>query len=276
MLISRIITSRPPTNSTTPRLDLELLLTKALNKPKVFLYQQADYELSPMQEKNFNGLYQRYLAGEPIAYILGKKEFWSLELMVNKNVLIPRPETELLVEIILQQLDQESATIADLGTGSGAIALALASERPNWSIIATDISLAALEVARYNAMKLQIPNVEFCYSDWGWELPQKKFDVIVSNPPYIAEDDPHLKQAAIKFEPKLALVAGDGLAATKIIVKQAQDHLKADGWLLLEHGYDQNEAVTKILWQNNYRKITSYQDLAGRDRAILAKKIDNQ
>ena len=215
-------------------------------------------------------MYEKRLAGEPIAYILGKKEFWSLEFTIDEKVLIPRPETELLVEIILQ-IDSSCINIADLGTGSGAIAIALAKERPNWQITATDISEEALEVARSNAQKLEIQNIEFYCGDWGEALPDKKYDVIVSNPPYIDKNDPHLKQGDVKFEPKIALESGDGLSSIRKIIAQAKSRLKTNGLLVLEHGHDQSKAIQHLLQKYNYKDIVPHKDLANIYRAIMAK-----
>jgi len=189
---------------------------------------------------------------------------------VNKKVLIPRPETEMLVEIILQ-LDCANANIADLGTGSGAIAIALAKERPNWHVVATDISQDALEVASHNASRLKIQNIEFHCGNWCDALPDKKFDAIISNPPYIAKNNFHLQQGDVRFEPRIALEAGDGLDAIRKIIIQAKNRLKAGGVLALEHGYDQSDIVQKLLHQNNYQKITPYKDLANIYRVVIAK-----
>lgn len=269
MNINKILT-KPLANSTTPRLDLELLLEAILHKPRSFLYANPEYGLTSEQEEAFQVLYARRLRGEPIAYILGKKEFWSLELAVNEKVLIPRPETELLVEIVLRELKQEVADVADLGAGSGAIALALATERPTWKVVATDASEDALQVASYNARQLQVQNVEFYRGSWCVALPDRKFDVIVSNPPYIDENDPHLEQGDVKFEPKTALTSGNGLRDIREIIVQAKGKLKAGGLLVLEHGYDQSGAVQELLRLNNYHQITPYQDLAHIYRAVVA------
>lgn len=270
--IATIIKTKPLRDSTTPRLDLELLLEKVLEKPRGFLYTHPAYELSLQQEEIFESLYQRRCQGEPLAYILGKKEFWSLELMVNEKVLVPRPETELLVEIILAKVKHKTATIADLGTGSGAIALALASERPHWQIIATDISEEALQVARHNATHLQIKNIEFYCGSWCAALPKQLYNVIVSNPPYGTICDPILEQKVLKFEPKIAVAIGnDGLDALREIIIQAKNNLTPAGLLVLEHGYNQSEAVQQLLQKNNYHQITAHQDLAGIKRAVVGQ-----
>ncbi|MEI8054472.1 MAG: peptide chain release factor N(5)-glutamine methyltransferase [bacterium] len=254
------------------KIDAELLLAFALNKPRSFLYAYPEYELTKEQEKTFDALLGRRASGEPIAYILGKKEFWSLELTVNQSVLIPRPETELLVEVALNKLGREVAIVADMGTGSGAIALALAAERSKWNIFATDISTDALNLARYNAGRLQLNNINFCCGDWCSALPNKKFDLIVSNPPYIAQNDPHLQQGDVRFEPKIALKAGNGLVALKKIIIQAKEYLAIGGLLMLEHGYNQSRQVQELLCQNKYHAITPYKDLAGIYRIVVAEK----
>jgi release factor glutamine methyltransferase len=259
--------------STTSSLDLELLLAEAINKERSFLYAHPEYKLTKEQEIIFQKLYKRRLQGEPIAYILGRKEFQSLELMINKHVLIPRPETELLVEVILDRLTCELANVADLGTGSGAIALAIAKERPKWNVVATDISGEALQVAKDNAVRLQVKNIEFYCSDWCRALPNRKLDAIVSNPPYIANSDLHLQTGDVRFEPKVALEAGDGLVAIKTIIHQAKIKLKDSGFLVLEHGYDQSEQVQELLYRSSYREISPYKDLAAIYRVIIAKFV---
>ena len=259
-------------NNSISRIDIELLLAVVLNQSRSFLYAHPEYELSLVQKENFDLLYERRISGEPIAYILGKKEFWSFELTVNQNVLIPRPETETLVEVALNKLGREPAAVADLGTGSGAIAIALAHECPNWAVVATDISEAALKLARHNVMQLQLKNIEFYCGDWGGALPRKKFDLIISNPPYIAQNDPHLQQGDVRFEPKIALEAGDGLSELQKIIIQAKEYLKIGGLLMLEHGYDQSEKVQNLLHQNKYQNIMPYKDLADIYRIVVAQK----
>lgn len=254
------------------RIDVELLLAAVLNQPRSFLYAYPEHELTLEQKKNFDLLCTRRTNGEPIAYILGKKEFWSLELTINQNVLIPRPETETLVEVALSRLGREPAIVADLGTGSGAIAIALAHERPNWTVVATDVSEEALKLARHNARQLQLKNIEFYCGDWGGALPRKKFDLIISNPPYIAQNDPHLQQGDVRFEPKIALEAGDGLSELQKIIIQAKEYLKIGGLLMLEHGYDQSEKVQNLLQQNKYQNITPHKDLANIYRIVVAEK----
>jgi release factor glutamine methyltransferase len=256
----------------TPHLDVELLLAHVLKKDRSYLHSHYDQELTPIIIKAFSILLEQRLTGKPIAYILQHKEFWSLDLEINEYVLIPRPETELLVELALKSLPtNKKLHIADLGTGSGAIALALAKERPNWLITATDKSYNALIVAKKNADRLSLTNVQFVLSDWGLNLPKHKFDAIISNPPYIAEDDPHLL-GSIKFEPHLALIAkNNGLEAIATIINQTKNKLMPNGLLLLEHGKTQGNLVKKILETNGYKNIIQHQDLAGLDRAISTR-----
>jgi release factor glutamine methyltransferase len=256
-------------NSKTPRLDLEILLREVLQKPRSFLFANPDHELSKEEEDFFQELYLRRRKGEPIAYILGKKEFWSREFAVNNKVLIPRPETELLIEIILQDFKKEKANIADLGTGSGVIALTLACERPSWNVVATDICADALQVASYNAMQIGVQNIEFYRGSWCEALPKRKFDLIVSNPPYGQKSNPILQQEDVRFEPQDAVTPGeDGLIAFRQIVEQAKDKLNEGGLLLFEFGYDQSEQIQVLLCEHGYQDITVHKDLAGIDRAI--------
>lgn len=269
MMISELLAARTLSNSAASRLDVELLLAAALGQPRNFLYAYPEYTLTTVQEERFNDLFERRVNGEPIAYILGKKEFWSLELTVNSSVLIPRPETEMLVEAVLNKFDDAAITIADLGTGSGAIALALAHSRPKWTIIATDISKEALSLARYNAARLQLKNIEFYCGNWCDALPNKKFDLIISNPPYVAKSDPHLQQGDVRFEPKIALEAEDGLSAFRKIIVQVKDWLKPGGIIILEHGHDQSKNVQNLLHQSAYQNIMSYQDLTSTDRMVV-------
>jgi release factor glutamine methyltransferase len=214
------------------------------------------------------------LRGEPLAYLVGQREFWSLPLRITPATLIPRPETELLVELALERLPYDAPLqVADLGTGSGAIALAIASERPNTKIVATDISAKALTVAKYNARKLKIYNVMFRQGNWCKPLANERFALIVCNPPYLANDDPHLCQGGLRFEPPLALLAGyDGLRAISAIVPQAIAHLQSGGWLLLEHGYDQCEKVSALLQENGFIETTQHQDAANINRVSIGRR----
>jgi release factor glutamine methyltransferase len=208
------------------------------------------------------------VAGEPVAYIIGHRGFHAIDLALTPDVLIPRPETELLVELALQRIPQrEEVEIADLGTGSGAIALAVAHARPHVRVLATDANAAALDVARGNAQRLGIGNVEFAQGDWCAALGARRFGLIVSNPPYIAENDEHLARGDLRFEPRRALASGaDGLDAIRAIVRDARDHLNAGGRLLLEHGFDQGFAVRGLLKQGGLQDVFTARDLEGRER----------
>jgi len=260
--------------SKTPTLDAELLLSHCLQKPRSFLHSHADTALSADTQQQFNALLQRRAAHEPIAYLLGEWGFWSLDLAVTTDTLIPRPETELLVEQALQRIpSNEHTAVADLGTGSGAIALAIASERPQAQIIATDQSAAALHIAQQNAHKNAITNVTFIASDWFTALSGHRFAMLVSNPPYIATNDPHLNQ--LTFEPHSALASGpDGLDDIRQITAQAPAYLTPGGWLLLEHGYDQAAAIQALFTQHGFQQISTVQDLEQRDRVTLGRTSD--
>lgn len=258
---------RLPTDSA--RLDAELLLAEVLQKPRLYLRSHGEQPLSTEQQLRLSELAQRRQAGEPMAYILGRQEFWSLDLQVSSSVLIPRADTETLVEQALALIPAAARwTLADLGTGSGAIALALATERPDCRILASDRSPDALAIAQANAERLRL-KVEFFCGDWLQALPAEPLDLIVSNPPYIADTDPHL--AALSHEPRSALVAAEqGLKDLSEIAQQARALLKPGGWLLLEHGYDQGEAVRNLLQHCGYQHVRTQQDLAGNDRISLA------
>ena len=253
------------------RLDAEVLLAHALQVDRSFLYSHPN---DLIDEAIVLPLYQRRLYGEPIAYIIGKKDFWRSTFVVNEHVLIPRPETELLVENALSFFSKEQKIkVADLGTGSGAIALSLAQERPQWEIVATDISEQALLVARQNQKNLQLDTVQFYLGSWCDALPHEKFDMIVANPPYIAEGDVHLSQGDLRFEPLSALMAAEqGLAAIRLIAQQARQYLKMSGLLLVEHGYDQADAVRDIFEKTGYRDIQCLKDLAGLNRMTVARE----
>ena len=254
--------------SETPRLDAEVLLAAALERPRSYLHAWPDRTPEPKQSARFLAWLAWRGAGFPVAYILGRLEFWSLELDVTPDTLIPRPETELLVELALARLPVDRPiTIADLGTGSGAIALALAVERPLARIVATDQNPAALAVARRNAQRLEIRHVDFREGDWCAPLRNERFDLIAANPPYVATADPRWRQGELRFEPPAALVSGsDGLDALRVIIAQAPDHLKPGGWLLLEHGYDQGETVPALLRERGFDAASDYQDAAGISR----------
>ncbi|MBU1558298.1 MAG: peptide chain release factor N(5)-glutamine methyltransferase, partial [Gammaproteobacteria bacterium] len=254
--------SQALTSSQTPLLDCEILLAFAIKASRTYLYTRPEQTLTPEQQEAFLQAFEQRQQGKPIAYIVGHKEFWSLDLLVNSHVLIPRPETELLVEIALNLLPKDqSLEIADLGTGSGAIALAIAKERPQANIKATDYSKEALHIAEQNAERLKIKNVQFVYSNWCNEL-KGSFNLIVSNPPYIAEQDPHLSTGDVQFEPKDALITGPtGLEAITHLIDQCRKHLRTKGYLLFEHGYNQAHEVQTILQRYGYKDIERFQDL---------------
>lgn len=249
----------------SPRLDAEVLAMHVASLTRAQLVTRAADPLVPEQQERLQALLARRARGEPVAYLTGTREFWSMELRITPDVLIPRPETELLVEEALARIPAESDwTVADLGTGSGAVALAVARERPRCRVIATDSSAAALEVARGNARRLGIRNIEFRHGDWLGPLAGERLDLIVSNPPYVAEGDPHLAEGDVRFEPPAALIAGaEGLDAIRIIAASAAAHLRPGGWLLLEHGDTQRTAVARILRDHGFREVRCRPDLAG-------------
>lgn len=263
-------------SSSSASLDAEVLLAFCLKKNRSYLFSHGEDILSPESAQLFAQLLEKRKEGWPIAYLVGEREFWSLPLKVTPETLIPRPETELLVELILDFYPEKSLHVLDLGTGSGAIALALAKERPSWHITATDASLSALAVAKENADKLGIHNVCFLKSDWFTELDlNAAYDIIVANPPYIAENDPHLREGDLRFEPQTALVAAsDGLAALRIIIEQGFVYLKPNGRILLEHGYDQKLAIASIFKERGYQEIKSWRDWQNNDRVSGARRIE--
>ena len=255
--------------SDTARLDVAVLLAHALERDKTYLYTWPDRELTAAQQQVFESLLVQRQKGVPIAYLVGEKEFWSLSIKVSSDTLIPRPDTELLVQLGLELFASDSPrTIADLGTGTGAIALALAHERSRWQVLGADISPQIVALAEQNRVAFQLMNLRFVVSDWCSALPKQAFDLILGNPPYIAADDPHLLCGDVRFEPKTALVSEeDGLHDIKCIATQAKDHLKLQGFLLLEHGCQQAQAVREILSAVGYSNMKTFQDLAGLDRA---------
>lgn len=261
--------------SDTPRLDAELLLAKTLNESRSFIIAYPDFFLTPVEIADYQQQIAQRVQKIPLAYLLGEKEFWSLPFIVTADVLIPRPETELLLEILLKDYQHCSElTIVDLGTGSGALAIALAHEQPHWHIIASDISQAALVVAQENARRLlkKEAHITFLHSDWLSDFPKNCYaDVIISNPPYLAEDDPHLIHSEISHEPISALVAEEqGLAAYQKIATQARSRLTAGGRLYVEHGARQAEAVADIVLQAGFSAVERYLDLAGLPRVLRA------
>ncbi len=274
--------------SDTPKLDSEILLLKVLNDgpgtllsspstatsyTKTWLLTWPETTVENEHVERFKKYLKQRSTGMPIAYITGTKDFWSFTLDVTSDTLIPRPETELLVESALEKIPNTIQTkVLDLGTGSGAIALAIASERENSSVLATDTSEQALTIARCNASKLILENVSFCQSHWFNSIPKQQFDVIISNPPYIAEDDPHLEASVRHFEPLAALLAdSNGLANITEIIETSQQYLKPSGWLLFEHGFQQAEAIQQLFKQSGFIEIQTLNDLGQQPRITCAQ-----
>ena len=258
------------------RAEAEWLLCHALHCERSHLYTWPDKTLDSAQRQHFEQLLARRLRGEPMAYIKGEKEFWSRRFEVGSGCLIPRPETELLVEFALAHCDRDHAlSLLDAGTGSGAIAVTLACECPHWRISASDIDEAALRLARRNA-DAHGADIRFIRSDWFSAI-DARFDVIISNPPYIASGDPHLEQGDLRFEPRQALAAGgDGLDALRVLCSQAPEHLNAGGWLLLEHGHDQMQAVRALLQANGFDNIQQLHDHAGVPRLSAGQRVQQR
>ncbi|WP_115553098.1 peptide chain release factor N(5)-glutamine methyltransferase [Xanthomonas arboricola] len=253
------------------RADAEPLLLHALGRDRAWLFAHGRDPVPPTIAQAFDALVQRRQTGEPVAYLTGSRGFWTLDLAVSTATLIPRADTEALVELALERLDQAPGRrVADLGTGSGAIALAIASERPQAQVIATDASAAALAIAQRNADSHRLSNVECRQGSWFVPLAGERFDLIASNPPYIAAGDPHLAQGDLRYEPASALASGsDGLDDIRSIVADAPAHLRAGGWLLLEHGWDQGAAVAELLRTRGFTQVATHQDLEQRDRVTL-------
>ena len=251
--------------------DVRLLMQQVLNVNHAWLISHANDVLSAEQMNAFNAIFKRRLAGEPMAYILGQREFYGLNLKTTSATLIPRPDTEILVESALAKIRTDiPSNVLDLGTGSGAIALAIASQSPWAKITAVDFSEEALHVAQENAATLNLNHVTFKQSTWFSEIGHQQFDLIVSNPPYIAKDDVHLQQGDLRFEPITALASGaDGLDDIRVIVAHAPQHLNQNGWLILEHGYDQADAASRLLADRGFTQVSHALDLAGIERVTM-------
>jgi release factor glutamine methyltransferase len=272
-IIASLLRSAELPDSPTARLDVELLLAAALGKPRSFLHTWPERIVSSEAALKFASYLQRRQTGEPVAYILGQQGFWKLDLEVAPHTLIPRPETEMLVEAALELVPTFApAQVLDLGTGTGAIGLALASERPAWHVTAVDRVLEAVALAERNRQRLQLNNAKVLSSHWFDSLEGKRFDLIISNPPYIAAEDPHLVTGDVRFEPNSALVAGaDGLDDLRLIIDQASAHLNPEGWLLLEHGYDQGAAVRDLLSSHGFDKVQTRRDLGDHERITFGR-----
>lgn len=275
--IESLLRDTPPRlpEAESARLEAEMLLAHVLGKGRSYLYTWPDHELDAEQAAAFEALVARREAGEPVAHILGERGFWSLDLKVSTDTLIPRPETELLVEAAqarLAECDTQPVRIADLGTGSGAIALAIASDCPSCEVVAVERSAGALAVARENAERHRLGNVELLQGSWYEPLAGRRFHLILSNPPYICADDPHLQRGDVRFEPLSALASGaDGLDDIRHLVAHAPAHLESGGWLLLEHGWEQGEAVRNLLIAGGFQQVESLLDLEGRERVSLGR-----
>jgi release factor glutamine methyltransferase len=257
-------------NAPLDALETRILLTHALGLSRVQLITQSERKMTADEAQRLSGLFERRSNGEPIAYITGEREFFGLGLLVTPAVLIPRPETELLVELAVERLP-DHGSILDMGTGSGAIAVAIAHARPDAGVTAIDVSDAALAIARQNATR-HGANVAFLQSDWYDALANLQFNIIVANPPYIVKDDVHLSQGDLRFEPIGALTDhADGLSALRTIVGGAKAHLAPGGWVLTEHGYDQASAVRELLHAQGFTDVQSWKDLASIERVSGAR-----
>ena len=249
------------------RRDTEILLCHCLGKPRAWLYTWPEKEVARDCARDFEKLLAQRREGVPVAYLTGEREFWSLQLAVSDATLIPRPETETLVSWALELALPNAASVLDLGTGSGAIALALASERPHWHVTALDVSEEALQVARGNAVRTRLTSVHFVQSDWYQAVTGQRFNALLANPPYIDGDDPHLALGDVRFEPRSALVSSDsGLEDLGLLVTGAPDQLLDGGWLLLEHGFEQANAVSVMLHDAGFSQVSTRRDMSGQQR----------
>jgi release factor glutamine methyltransferase len=260
--------------SDSPQLDCELLLCYVLDVDRTWLRTWPEKEVSKSLEAKFCALLEQRVQGQPIAYLVGSRGFWSMDLQVSEDTLIPRPETELLVELALGLKLPKNSHGLDLGTGTGAVALALATERADMSFIAVDYQIGAVSLANKNCQNLGLANVAIFQSDWfdSVQLTDNHFDLIVSNPPYISANDPHLQQGDVRYEPNTALVSGvDGLDDLKKIIARSPCYLKSDGWLLLEHGFDQGPAIVRLMSKAGFQKVVTHKDYNQVDRVTLGQ-----
>ena len=270
--------------SPSPRVDAEVLMEFATGRSRTWLYTWGDSECPTWEHARFDALIAARAQGQPVAYLTGEREFWGLPLATSPTTLIPRPDTETLVEAALARAGTPTGRLLDLGTGTGAIALAFASEKPDWQVVGVDVRPEAVALAAHNARTLNITNATFLVSDWfsalrssspsesspGSPSPGSTFEIIVSNPPYIAADDPHLGQGDVRFEPRSALVAeADGMADLLHLITTAQAFLSPGGWLVLEHGYQQAPSVRQALKLAGYQSVESVQDMGGHERVTL-------
>ncbi len=254
----------------------QILLCHVLKINRTKLYTNSDQKISLLDEKIYQQLIEKRKIGYPVAYLIGSRKFWTLDLMVNSSTLIPRPETEHLIETVINIDLPDKSDVLDLGTGCGAIAIALASEKPNWEITASDFSISALKIAKKNIKKYSFNNIHIHQSNWFNQI-NKKFDLIISNPPYIAENDPHLKQGDLNFEPKEALCSGkNGYEAIEIIILNSPQHLKPNGWLFFEHGHNQEIHSAKMLEKRGFRNIRNTCDISGMQRIIGGQYTSNR
>jgi release factor glutamine methyltransferase len=270
---SATIVSRSLAASGLIPFEAKILLGHVLLRDRAWIAAHGDQPMTASDAKAFDALARRRRDGEPIAYLTGRREFYGLDLEVTPDVLIPRPETELLVELALVRIEaNEHTQVLDLGSGSGAIALAIASERPHSAVLGVDVSAAAVALARRNASRLNVGNAAFIESDWFSAVPKKRYDAIIANPPYVAAGDEHMRQGDLRFEPPAALTAGaDGLNAIRSIIAGAATYLSPEAWLLIEHGYDQADAVLAMLRDAQFSDVQSRRDLAGIPRTALGR-----
>lgn len=270
--ISEALSRHTELDSDTALLDASLLLCEVLGCHTSYLRTWPEKKLTAEQIDHYEALFSERKTGRPIAHILGHQAFWTLDLAVSEHTLIPRQDTETLVETALALDLPDQVAVLDLGTGTGAIALALAKENPSWSVQASDLYPEVVELARSNASRNHLTNVEVVQSDWFSSIKSKDFDLIVSNPPYIDERDEHLSLGDVRFEAKSALVASEqGLADLRLLIDQARDFLKREAWLMVEHGYDQGERVRSLLRDHGYHKVETRRDLGGNDRLSLGQ-----